>query len=125
MFIKFNSKEELMAHGSMRVTELQYCKFARSEPVKSFLSKGCQLWQLDSLYVPGDKPFVDTYKGIFMSGVNAGLKEVSLEDKMIKYYSPDKIEGIINRTMLIKPDGYEMLIDWLKEGTYYNGFLVI
>ena len=125
MFIKFDTKEDLMAHGNMRVTELQHCKFARSRPVKSFLSKGCQLWQIDSLYAPGDQPFVELYKDIFMSGVNAGMKEVNLADKMIKYYSPDKIEGIINRAKLLKPDGYEMLIDWLKEGTYYNGFLVI
>lgn len=124
MFLSFNTKEELQQSGGMRV-ELQYCKFARSTPVKEFLSKGCQLWQLDSLYVPGNAPFVESYKDIFKNGVKADMQEVDLESRVIKYYSPDKIDGIINRATLIKPDGYQELVEWLKEGKHYNGFIVI
>lgn len=124
MFKSFKSKEELQQHGMMRV-ELQYCKFARSTPVKEFLGKGCQLWQLDSLYVPGNAPFVDSYKDIFRKGVKADMSEVGLDSMVIKYYSPDKIDGIINRATLVKPDGYEELVEWLKEGKHYNGFIVI
>lgn len=124
MFVSFNTKEELSQHGMMRV-ELQYCKFARSTPVREFLSKGCQLWQLDSLYVPGNVPFVDSYKDIFRNGVKADMQEVGLDTHVIKYYSPDKIDGIINRAMLVQPEGYQELVDWLKEGKHYNGFIVI
>lgn len=124
MFVSFKSKDELSQHGMMRY-ELQYCKFARSTSVKEFMSKGCQLWQLDSLYVPGNAPFVDSYQDVFRKGVKADMQEVELDSRVIKYYSPDKIDGIINRATLLKPEGYEELVEWLKEGKHYNGFIVI
>ncbi|MBP5384511.1 MAG: hypothetical protein J6Y57_06010 [Lachnospiraceae bacterium] len=124
MFLKFASQDERKEYGGTCFIELQFCNLPESTPAEKILDHD-ELWRNDSLYVYGDSPLYAEYKNIFGKGIYSNMSEGLFDYYGITYYKPELIDGIVDRAQEYKPDGYEILIDWLKDAKQYNGFYIL
>ena len=123
MFLRFDSKEDRKKYGGSCFTEIQFCFLPDDTPLKKILN-GNEDWRLDSLYVHGDSPFYSNYKDIFGNGIHRNMMEGFFDDHGITYYKADQIDDIVRRSLEQKPEGYELLSEWLEEAKNYNGFYI-
>ena len=124
MFLKFKSQEERKAYGGTCFVELQFCLMPKGTPVKQIIHSH-DFWRDDSLYVHGDSPIYSTFKDIFGAGIHPDESEGYFDYYGITYYSPDKIDPIIERLLNNKPEDHSTLIEWLKEAKKQNGFYIL
>ena len=124
MFLKFRSQEERRQYGGSCFFELQFCRSAADQSLEDILHQS-SYWEDDSLYVHGDKPLYSVYGSIFGKGVHPDMTEGYLDSWGITYYKSDLIDVIIERAAQSKPEGYEVLIEWLDEARNYNGFYIL
>ena len=86
-------------------------------------------WHLDSLYVDGNVPyyntFYSTYVSIFGPCLHSNLSEGPFDTWCVNYFPPDRINGIRERAMTARPEGYEVLMEWLEEAENHNGFYIL
>nr|MCR5607938.1 hypothetical protein [Lachnospiraceae bacterium] len=76
-------------------------------------------------YVSGESDFYKVYKDIFGIGLGSNGKESIFDYYDVTYYKPEKIDDIIKRAAEEKPEGYEILTEWLKKAKSYNGFYIM
>ena len=124
MFLKFTSQDERKEYGGTCFIELQFCNLPEGTPIETILDHN-KFWCNDSLYVHGDSPLYAEYKNIFGKGIYSNMSEGLFDYYGITYYKPELIDGIVDRAQEYKPDGYEILIDWLKDAKQYNGFYIL
>lgn len=128
IFYSFESKEERRAIGGSAFIELQYCKLKPNATIRKILSlRSIHYWQNDSLYVYLDDIdiFFSSYADIFGNGVWENTKTGIMDPYGTTYYSSTQLKDIINKIEKEKPLGYEIILDWLKQGIEYNGFYVL
>ena len=126
MFLKFASQDERREYGGTGFIEFQFCNLPEGTPVQTILAlDNIVFWREDSLYVRGDSPLYAEYKNIFGKGIYNNMSEGLFDYYGITYYKPEQIEEIVNRAGEYKPDGYKILIGWLKEAKQYNGFYIL
>lgn len=124
MFLKFQSQEERRQYGGSCFIELQFCRSSATEALEDILKRYAH-WENDSLYVHGDEPLYTVYSSIFGNGIHPNMTESFFDTCGVTYYKPRLIEGIIERALQLKPEGYELLVDWLNETKNYNGFYIL
>ena len=127
-FYSFESSEERRAFGGSAFMELQYCKLKPSATIRKILSlRSIPYWQNDGLYVYVDDIdiFLSNYAGVFGDGVLSNRTTGSIDEFGITYYSSTQLKDIISNIEKQKPLGYEVILDWLKQGIDCNGFYVL
>ena len=124
MFLKFKSQDERKQYGGSCFIEISFCKLPKGAKEDTILSD-IHYWREDSLYVSGGASFNEVYKDIFGIGLVDEGKEDLFDFYGVTYYKPEKIDDIIKRAIEVKPEGYEILTDWLKKAKSYNGFYIL
>ncbi len=126
MFLKFKSQKERKKYGGSCFIELQICRLSPGTRIEDILDE-ISFWQDDSLYVDDDKQalFYEKYKDIFGSGIYTDLSEGFFDTWGVTYYPPDRIKVIAGYLTEHKPEGFEILSEWLKEAEQYNGFYIL
>ncbi len=108
--------------------ELQYCKIKLDTPIKRIVSdKSISNWQNDSLYVYIDdlEAFYLNYNNMFVGGIYANKKSGDIDIYGINYFSPEKVLIAINNIEKNIPQDKEILLDWLKKSSKYNGIYIL
>ena len=128
MFLSFANGEERWEFGGTGFMQLAYCKLKPNARIRKILSlRSIPFWSDDSLYVFVDDMdiFCSNYADIFCNGVrdNRSIGEMDVFD--INYYSPNQLKEIIEKIENHKPLGYEIILEWLKQGTDYNGMYIL
>jgi len=124
MLMKFLTQAERKETGGTCFIELQMCLLPEKTSLKKILTKH-DYWRDDSVYVHADQPFYSVYKDVFGEGIHPNLETGSLDDCGVTYYRADQIDEIIRRADEAKPEGYSVLVDWLKEAKKHNGFYIL
>ncbi len=122
MFLKFNTAEQRRAYGGSMFVELQYCRLPVGTSGRELVSiSAIRFWDTASLYICFDEmdAFCSEYKSILDSGAN------SLDLYGINYYSALKTEAVIKEIEAKKPCEHEVLLKWLRENPYHNGFYIL
>ncbi len=128
MFHKFYSQDEIRNFGGSLFIEIQYCKLQASTRLRDIVStNSIKHWCDDSLYIYADDMdnFFEAYKDILGIGTYNNLKTGLVDLYGINYYLPKDIELIKSRLIKLKPNGYEMLFNWLDDNDNCNGFYVL
>ncbi len=128
MFLKFNSNEERRAYGGTGFIEIQYCKLRLGTSDKKLVSiNAIKNWEPSSLYVYDDTidNFWNEYNNIFNDGLHNNMNESVIDLYGINYYSEEKAKRIIENLKSFKPIGFEILLEWLNENPYHNGFYIL
>ena len=128
VFLSFASREERRAFGGSAFMELQYCKLKTKATLRKILSlRSIPYWQNDGLYIYLDDldVFMMQYTDVFGDGAYSNRKSGSMDEFGITYYSPARLQNIIKKIEQQKPLGYEVILEWLKQGIDYNGFYVL
>lgn len=128
MFRKFNSQDERRNFGGTDFIEIQYCELKPSFKINKIVSvNNIKHWNNKSLYIYIDdtEEFLILYKEILGNGVYNNLKEGSVDEYGMNYYSKEKIEIIKNKLKKIKPKEFEILLQWLEDGKNYNGVYIL
>ena len=128
MFHAFESKEDRRIFGGSAFIEIQYCKLKHNARIKKIVSiNAIDNWQDDSLYVYVDDidEFYNNYRDIFNYWVYNNLKKGEIDLYGINYYSPQQLIEIIDKIEKQKPMDYAVILEWLKQGTNYNGFYIL
>lgn len=124
MFLRFHSQDERKEYGDTCFIEIQSCSLPTKSSIKQIMGK-IEFWRDDSLYVYGDSPFYQTYKNVFGYGIHHDMSEGYFDYYGITYYRADQIDEIKARALDLKPDGYVLLLDWLEEISFQNGFYIL
>ena len=112
LFHSFSSQDERRKFGNGDFLQFVFCKLDRGSAVEEIVSNRAVaplLWNHSSLYLCGDdwSEFCEAYWEI------------------IKYFPPEKLQHIIKRLREEKPKDYHLLLNWLEQGTQYNGFYLL
>ena len=128
LFHSFASQEERRAFGGGDFVELQYCKLNHGTAIKEIVSLyTIENWEDDSLYLCSDdmNVFSEVYGEFLFGGTYANQECGYLDYYGINYFSPAQAETIRQRLQVEQPMDYEILLNWLEQGTQYNGFYVL
>ncbi len=130
LFHSFVSQAERREFGGGDFLEFTFCKLDRDASVEDIVSNDTVKllhWSNSSLYLCGDdwNEFCDAYGEIITNGTYANLEKGYLDWCEINYFSPEQMQLIIKRLRAEKPKGYQPLLNWLEQGTQYNGFYVL
>lgn len=128
MFNTFKNKEERCKFGGTSFIELQYCRLNTNTKLKKIVAvNSIHHWKEDSLYVRAAdiNEFRDNYSNIFNIGTYNNMKTGIVDVYGINYYSVKDLKYIVDKITNDKPQDYDKLVSWLKEGLQYNGFYIL
>ncbi len=128
LFHSFRSQEERREFGGSYFIELQHCRLAQSVALETIVSvDAIRCWANDSLYLYGDDDtlFVSQYGDILIDGVYHNGRSGPVDLCGINYYSQRHSNLIANRIRERTPLDYQVLLNWLENGTDYNGFYIL
>lgn len=127
MFHSFKNQDERRAFGGTAFMEFQYCKLKPKTRIRKILRR-VPYWQDGGLYVHWQDMycFFSNYEEIFGDAVLSNVKGATGMDPYgVNYFSSAQMKDIIEKIEEQKPLDYEILLEWLKKGTDYNGFYVL
>ena len=130
LFHSFSSQEERKKFGGGDFLEFAFCTLDQDTAIEYIVSNEAVSllhWRNSSLYLCGDdwNAFSDAYGEIITDGTYANLEKGYLDWCGINYFSPEQMQMIIKRLRREKPKDYQPLLNWLEQGTQYNGFYVL
>ena len=130
LFHSFSSKEERRKFSNGDFLQFVFCKLDRGTAVEEIVSNRAVaplLWNHSSLYLCGDdwNEFCEAYGEIITGGTYENLEAGYLDWCGINYFSPEQMQHIIKRLREEKPKDYPLLLNWLEQGTQYNGFYLL
>ena len=130
LFHSFSSQDERREFGGGDFLEFTFCKVDKDADLRDIVSDDAvksHLWQNSSLYLCGDdwNEFYEAYGEIMTNGIYANLEKGYLDLCGINYFPPEQMQFIIKRLRKEKPKDYQPLLNWLEQGTQYNGFYVL
>ncbi len=128
MFLKFNIQDERSAYGGTCFIEIQYCRMPAGTAGEKLVDiSSIKNWEDSSLYIHEEKmgEFYSEYRDILRDGLHSNLNEGPPDVWGINYYSAKKTALVIERLSEIKPEGYEILEEWLRNSKNKNGFYIL
>lgn len=130
LFHSFSSQDERRKFGNGNFIQFVFCKLDRGSTVEEIVSNRAVaplLWNHSSLYLCGDdwNEFCEAYGEIITGGTYENLEAGYLDWCGINYFSPEQMQHIIKRLREEKPKDYPLLLNWLEQGTQYNGFYLL
>ena len=130
LFHSFVSQTERREFGGSDFLEFVFCKLDRDTSIEKLVSIDTVAslhWSNSSLYLCGDdwNEFCDAYGEIISNGTYANLEKGYLDLYGINYFSPEQVQLIMKRLQTEKPKDYQILLNWLEQGSRYNGFYVL
>ena len=130
LFHSFSSQEERRKCSNGDFLQFVFCKLDRGTAVEEIVSNRAVaplLWNHSSLYLCGDdwNEFCEAYGEIITGGTYENLEAGYLDWCGINYFSPEQMQHIIKRLREEKPKDYPLLLNWLEQGTQYNGFYLL
>lgn len=130
LFHSFASQDERQEFGGGDFLEFAFCKLDKDTAIRDIVSTDAVAllhWSNASLYLCGDDwdAFCDAYGEIITNGTYANLEKGYLDWCGINYFSPEQMQLIIKHLRDKKPKDYQPLLNWLEQGTQYNGFYVL
>ena len=130
LFHSFSSQEERRKFSNGDFLQFVFCKLDRGTAVEEIVSNRAVaplLWSFTSLYLCGDdwNEFCEAYGEIITGGTYENLEAGYLDWCGINYFSPEQMQHIIKRLREEKPKDYPLLLNWLEQGTQYNGFYLL
>ena len=130
LFHSFSSQDERREFGGGDFLEFTFCKLRRGTSIKKIISDSeiaSLHWSCASVYLCGEdwEVFRDAYGEIITGGTYANLETGSLDCCGINYFSPEQMKQIMKKIREEKPKDCQMLLNWLEQGTRYNGFYVL
>ncbi len=69
--------------------------------------------------------FYNEYRNILDNGLHSNMEEGTVDPWGINYYSEEKTKRIIEKLIKFQPAGFDILLKWLSENPYHNGFYVL
>ncbi len=130
LFHSFHTQSERREFGGSDFLEFAFCKLSKGTPMKDIVSNDAVAslrWSNSSLYLCGDdwNEFCNAYGEIITNGTYGNLKKGYLDWCGINYFSTEQMMLIMKQLPLQKPKDYQLLLNWLEQGTQYNGFYVL
>ena len=128
LFHSFKNQEERRAFGGGDFVEFQTCRLKPGTSLREILSNPrLAHWEDDSLYVCGDDcaAFYAACGAIFTGGFYGNLESGPLDWCGLNYFTPEQSAVIVQRLRLEQPPDCGLLLEWLEQGSGYNGFYVL
>ena len=106
--------------------ELQYCTLNPETELKKIV-KSHGRWVDSSLYIYFNDidSFRSIYGEIFYGGTYQNLHSGDVDIYGVNYYSPTQLKDIMLTIEAQKPLEYEVILEWLKNGEFFNGFYIL